>query len=69
MIFLILEFLDGLDDPGEKVDEEGDEECLAEKVDEDLAGGRRHCGSTTVRFDAKQTCAYYFLLLAPITLS
>ena len=58
MTFLILEFLDGLDDPGEKVDEEGDEECLAEEVDEDLAGGRRHCGAKTVRFAAnRETCA------------
>ena len=54
MIFLVLEFLDGLYDPGEKVDEEGDEECLAEKVDEDLAGGRRHRGAITVRFAANR---------------
>ena len=58
MTSLLIELLDRLDDPGEKVDEEGDEECLAEEVDEDLAGGRRHCGATTVWFAANRaTCA------------
>ena len=58
MTSLLIELLDRLDDPGEKVDEEGDEECLAEEVDEDLAGGRRHCGAKTVRFAAnRETCA------------
>ena len=54
MIFLMLEFLDGLDDPGEKVDEEGDEEELAEKVDDYVASVRPHCGAPTVRVAANR---------------
>ena len=50
----MLEFLDGLDDPGEKVDEEGDEEELAEKVDDYVASVRPHCGAPTVRVAANR---------------
>ena len=50
MIFLMLEFLDGLDDPGEKVDEEE----LAEKVDDYVARVRPHCGAPTVRVAANR---------------
>ena len=60
MIFLMLEFLDGLDDPCEKVHEEGDEEELAEKVDDGVAGCRPHCGATTVRFACAFSLASYW---------